>query len=94
MRATRKPTGSAWATRGEQAALRKDAHCCSAAAGGVALISGCLCRGADNVLPLLLAYAWAVPVCSYRDVTWLRKERRWPPALVDSLQAFLQLKSI
>eukprot|EP00878_Enallax_costatus_P005296 GHUV01005563.1.p1 GENE.GHUV01005563.1~~GHUV01005563.1.p1 ORF type:complete len:364 (+),score=89.25 GHUV01005563.1:278-1369(+) len=30
----------------------------------------------------------------YRDVTWLQNERRWPPALVDSLQAFLQLKSV
>ncbi|KAF6263949.1 hypothetical protein COO60DRAFT_1488071 [Scenedesmus sp. NREL 46B-D3] len=30
----------------------------------------------------------------YRDVNWLRKERRWPPALSDSLQALLQLKSV
>lgn len=30
----------------------------------------------------------------YRDVNWLRKERRWPPALTDSLQALLQLKSV
>jgi hypothetical protein len=27
-------------------------------------------------------------------VNWLRKERRWPPALSDSLQALLQLKSV
>lgn len=30
----------------------------------------------------------------YRDVNWLRRERRWPPALADSLQALLQLKSV
>eukprot|EP00882_Tetradesmus_deserticola_P019387 GHRQ01020867.1.p3 GENE.GHRQ01020867.1~~GHRQ01020867.1.p3 ORF type:complete len:119 (+),score=60.06 GHRQ01020867.1:438-794(+) len=30
----------------------------------------------------------------YRDVNWLRRERRWPPALSDSLQALLQLKSV
>ncbi|KAF8066180.1 ULP1A [Scenedesmus sp. PABB004] len=30
----------------------------------------------------------------YRDVAWLARERRWPPALVDSLQALLTLKSI
>jgi hypothetical protein len=30
----------------------------------------------------------------YKDVRWLAQERRWPPALVASLQAFLQLKSI
>lgn len=30
----------------------------------------------------------------YKDINWLQKERRWPPALTSSLQAFLQLKSI
>lgn len=30
----------------------------------------------------------------YKDMGWLVKERRWPPALTESLQAFLQLKSI
>lgn len=32
--------------------------------------------------------------CRYKDMAWLVKERRWPPALTESLQAFLQLKSI
>ncbi len=31
---------------------------------------------------------------SYRDLTWLRRERRWPPALVDSLAALLELRSL
>lgn len=30
----------------------------------------------------------------YKDVTWLKQNRRWPPALVGALQAFLQLKSV
>jgi hypothetical protein len=30
----------------------------------------------------------------YRDPRWLKQDRRWPPALIDSLEAFLQLKSV
>ncbi|EFJ48099.1 hypothetical protein VOLCADRAFT_91322 [Volvox carteri f. nagariensis] len=30
----------------------------------------------------------------YRDFSWLRRNRRWPPRLADSLQAFLELKSV
>lgn len=30
----------------------------------------------------------------YRDVSWLKRDRRWPPALVDALQAFLQIRSV
>eukprot|EP00879_Flechtneria_rotunda_P029102 GHRR01031368.1.p1 GENE.GHRR01031368.1~~GHRR01031368.1.p1 ORF type:complete len:119 (+),score=31.16 GHRR01031368.1:390-746(+) len=30
----------------------------------------------------------------YRDVNWVRCKRRWPPTLVSSLEAFLQLKSL
>ena len=30
----------------------------------------------------------------YRDFAWLRFNRRWPPKLYKSLDAFLQLKSL
>jgi hypothetical protein len=48
----------------------------------------CSTAGCHQLAPLLC------PPDRYRDVSWLTKERRWPPALITSLQAFLQLKSI
>ncbi|GLC47107.1 hypothetical protein PLESTB_000870100 [Pleodorina starrii] len=30
----------------------------------------------------------------YRDFSWLRRNRRWPPRLTQSLEAFLQLRSL
>lgn len=30
----------------------------------------------------------------YKDRQWLRQERRWPPRLIESLEAFLDLKSV
>lgn len=30
----------------------------------------------------------------YRDVNWLRNDRRWPPKLVEALSAFFSIKTI
>jgi hypothetical protein len=39
---------------------------------------------------LLLA---ALGVPRYKDMAWVRTQRRWPPALADALQAFLTLSA-
>jgi hypothetical protein len=77
--------------------------CCWCWCLAAVLVQGCLvgslCSYGPNVAVLqidcavLLRCAAAV-VPRYKDVKWLVKERRWPPALTDSLQAFLQLRSI
>jgi hypothetical protein len=57
----------------------------------------------DNVLPLSNRSCAFVTECTrrarvddprYRDVSWLSGSRRWPPALVANLQAFLKLQSV
>jgi hypothetical protein len=65
------------------AAFNRLACCCTSWRAGM--------LGSADLCPCCLLAACC---CRYRDVTWLRKERRWPPALTDSLQALLQLKSV
>lgn len=61
----------------------------------------CVCRRrlcvrccVTTLPPVVCVLLLWVHVCRYKDMAWLVKERRWPPALTESLQAFLQLKSI
>ena len=30
----------------------------------------------------------------YKDKQWLKEDRRWPPALVEALTAFLDVRSV
>jgi hypothetical protein len=77
-------------------------HCCPGSATWLLALARCSWRRLIYVLNQVLHVALiccccclcCCCCCRYRDVNWLRKERRWPPALSDSLQALLQLKSV
>ena len=49
-------------------------------------LNGCSCG--------CLACRNRVDDARYKDRTWIRKERRWPPKLAQALEALLDIKSV